>query len=183
MSFSAVVSLLDKHTSRQVEACWDMLEHTCGLKGIRVTPYPHISWQVARQHEKQPLFYALARRAASSTPFVLRCSGLGIFSGPEPVLYLNVVKNEFLLNYHHGVWEETGQYARGLSPNYHPNAWIPHITLAYRDITADNIGCALKQLAFSDFDWQIRIDNLAVVIQAEGQVGEILRRFDFQAPG
>jgi 2'-5' RNA ligase len=179
MSFSAVVSLLDEDTQRKVEAHWDHLERNCGLKGIRITPYPHLSWQVAEDHVLDPLRAALASRAETSQPFVIQIAGLGIFSGPDPVLYLQVVKNTPLMEYQEKIWDDSAPFARGLSPHYHPSAWIPHITLAYHDINLGNVGCVMQEYAFHKFDWMIRLDNLAIVTQDGENVGIMKERFNF----
>ncbi len=182
MSFSAVVSLLDEETQRKVEAHWDHLEQNCGLKGIRITPFPHLSWQVAESYVIEPLLETLAWRAEHSKPFHIQTAGLGIFSSPEPVLYLQVVKNTPLMEYQQLIWDEAAPYAQGLSPHYHPSAWIPHITLAYRDINLKNIGCVMQEYAFQEFEWLIRLDNLALVAQNGDKVGVLEKRYNFALP-
>jgi len=183
MAFSAVVSLLDAQTQALVQAQWDRLENQCGLNGIRITPYPHISWQVATSHEPDALDAALAQQAHTSSPFTIQTAGLGIFSGPEPILYLAVVKTRHLMDFQHTIWELASPLGRRINPNYHPDAWIPHVTLAYRDINPANIGCMLQNFAFSRYDWSIRLDNLAHVTQAGDEVGELIRRYKFSTAG
>jgi 2'-5' RNA ligase len=51
---------------------------------------------------------------------------------------------------------------------YSPDQWVPHITLAYNDVTSANIDCVMQSLAFQTFNWEIQIDNLILVAQAEG---------------
>jgi 2'-5' RNA ligase len=183
MAFSAVVSLLDTQTQTLVQAQWDRLENQCGLNGIRITPYPHISWQVAASHEPDALDAALTQQAQASFPFSIQTAGLGIFSGPEPILYLAVVKTRPLMDFQHAIWDLAEPYGMRINPNYHPESWIPHITLAYHDINPANIGCMLQNFAFTKYDWSIRLDNLAHVTQAGDEVGELIRRYKFNLAG
>jgi len=183
VAFSAVVSLLDLATRQKVESHWDYLEENCGLTGIRITPYPHISWQVAEKHDLIPLKNALATRARMAHPLSILTTGLGMFSGPTPVLYLPIVKNPSLMDFHRQVWEETLPFAHGVNLKYHPDAWIPHITLAYKDIHHDNIGCIMQEYAFKNFDWHISLDNLALVAQEGEEVGVLKERYNFNTAG
>lgn len=183
MSFSAIVSLLDENAQAKVESHWDHLERNCGLKGIRITPYPHISLQVAEHHALEPVKEVLKSKAEKLATLSVQIAGLGLFSGPNPVLYLVVVKSHPLLEFHKAIWEETAPFAVNLSPNYHPSAWIPHITLAYRDINRANIGCVMQEYAFQPFDQQILLDNLALVTQEGENVGVLQERFELSGKG
>jgi hypothetical protein len=45
-----LVSLLDSNHFGMVEEFWLRLEKECGLSGVKVTPYPHFSWQIAQDY-------------------------------------------------------------------------------------------------------------------------------------
>ncbi len=162
-----IVSILDPLHYAQIERIWKELEIECGLCGIGITPIPHFSWQVAGNYDQQQLAPILRRMARSIKPFTVTISGLGIFSGENPVLYLALVKDELLLRLHKRIWERAKGTAEELSPFYAPQAWVPHITLAHGDINKENLACAIRLAGFQSFDWRIPIDNLALISQSE----------------
>jgi 2'-5' RNA ligase len=67
----------------------------------------------------------------------------------------------------------------GISVNpalyYSPGQWIPHITLAYNDVTPANLDCVMQSLAFQTFNWEIQINNLILVAQREDKFSELVR--------
>jgi 2'-5' RNA ligase len=177
----AIVSLLEEAAYSKIESLWRVLELRCGLKGIKITPYPHFSWQVAVDYPQRKIEKALEDIAATAQPFVVKTSGLGIFTGQEPVVYVAIAKDEKLLRFHKKVCTAAGSLAKGFNPYYSPDVWVPHVTLAYGDVTKESLSCAMAELAFTPFNWEMRIDNLALVGQAGEEVGQLKHRYDFQS--
>jgi hypothetical protein len=177
-----IVSLLAEPYYSKVEELWRELELDCGLEGIKVTPIPHFSWQVARDYDLDLLRPVLKGIAASARPFYVRTSGLGMFSGPKPVVFINVVKTDEMLHLHKLVWERTHPCAQDISPFYAPEFWIPHITLAHNDLPWPTMSCAIQKLVFQTFNWKILVSSISVISQAEGLVGEESLHFDFSGP-
>lgn len=172
----ALISVLDDPHYHEVERLWRRLEGCCDLGRIRLTPLPHLSWQVAERYHEGALLPALNELSAEFGPLTVRTVGLGIFSGASPVLYLPVVKDRHLLERHAQLWEKLAPHGEAVSPHYHPDAWVPHVTLAYGDITAAQLALATERLAGDAYDWQINLDNLALVCQEGDEVGELLQR-------
>jgi 2'-5' RNA ligase len=176
----AIVSLLEPSIDARIQALWNELEAECGLKGIRATPIPHFSWHVAEDYEFPALRHILERISLQAKPFSVRTAGLGAFTGVSPVIFIALVRDRSMETLHHKVWQNVRKVAVNLSPYYAPDAWTPHITLAHRDVTSENIGCAQKLLTFKPIEWEIRVDNLAIVYQLGEDVGRLSDRFDFQ---
>jgi 2'-5' RNA ligase len=177
-----IVSLLSEPHYSKVEQLWRELELDCGLQDIKLTPIPHFSWQVARDYDLDLLRPVLKDIAAVARPFRVRTAGLGMFSGPKPVVFINVVKTDEMLHLHKLVWESTRQCAHDISPYYAPQSWIPHITLAHNDLPWPAMSCAIQKLVFQTFDWEILVSSISVISQAEGLVGEESLYYDFSAP-
>jgi 2'-5' RNA ligase len=175
----AVVSLLEATAYSRIEAMWRVLELKCGLKGIKNTPYPHFSWHVAEGYALEPVNAAIEAMSIPIRPFVVRTSGLGIFTGQEPVIYLLISKTEKLLRFHKALWKRIDPLARGSKSYYSPEQWVPHITLAHSDVNKKSLLCALEELAFIPFSWEVKIENLAIVGQSGDEVGRLISRFDF----
>jgi len=175
----AIVSLLEASVYSRIEAMWRILELKCGLKGIKATPFPHFSWHVAEDYTTGPVAAMLKEAADRSKPFTVMTSGLGIFTGQEPVIYVLIAKDERLLRFHKAIWKQARKVSLGPSHYYSPDAWVPHITLAHSDVDQNALVCAIEELAFRPFNWEVRIDNLALVGQAGEEIGQLKFRFDF----
>ncbi|MBT3240297.1 MAG: 2'-5' RNA ligase family protein [Chloroflexi bacterium] len=179
-----LVSLLDKKYSQEVEDIWDQLEAECGLSGIRVSPYPHFSWQVTEEYNWMGIEEAMKEIALKIKPFTVQATGIGIFSGensPLPVIYIPVLRTASINSIHQYIWKRTENFIEGANPYYFSHSWMPHISLAYQDVNSKNIICAMKQLAFRNINWTLTIDNISLIKEAEGDVGNLVHRFNFQA--
>ena len=166
---SGVVSLLDPEHYGAVEGIWDELERELGLREVRVTPWPHISFQLG-DYDLDALPGILEKLAAATPRFEIETTGLGIFSGLQPVLYVPVVRTAELSEFHRLLWTAVGTVCRNASDDYWVANWVPHITLAAGDLDASNVADAIKLLSARRFDWRITIDNLAYIDASyEGQ--------------
>lgn len=176
-----LVSLLPAPYYQQVEALWQELETEHGLRGIHVTPLPHFSWHIAEDYDFYALEHSLLNLARSKSPIAVRTAGLGIFSGVRPVLYIAVVKDLALNRLHSEIWQASEPHAQQLSPHYQPQFWMPHISLAYEDLNADNLPQVVQQFAFRPFNWEMQIDNIALIYEPEGEVGRLKFHINFSA--
>jgi len=167
---NGIASILNDPHKTQIETIWQELEEKCGLIGVRITPFPHFTYQVVEAYDQSQLEPILQEIARQTQPFSVHTTGLGIFTGETPVIYLPLVKNDLLLHFHKVLWDRTIVAAQGASPYYAPNMWMPHITLGYGDVANFNLGCAMDALAFRDFDWQLEVDNLTFIGQFDQRV-------------
>ena len=179
MAIRAVVSILDESHYAQVEALWDLLENECGLRAMREVAVPHFSWHIAEDYDFEALKNDLQAMVQKVEPFEVTTNGLGVFTGDRPVVYLQVIRSPQLASMHRILWESVQAYSTGLNPYYAPDAWMPHITLASRDVDVDSLACVMRQLGERAFNWKIRVDNYALVVQEEGQTGYIHSKYRF----
>jgi 2'-5' RNA ligase len=156
-----IVTLLDPEHDALVRGLWLELEAALGLRGVWVTPFPHFSYQVAQRYDQDRLQLAVRALAAAAQPFEARVAGLALFTGPAPVLYLPVVRTAALSAWHQRVWEACLPAAREPLDYYHPDRWVPHITIGFGDLDADRAAEAVRLLAGRAFDWPLKVDNLA----------------------
>ena len=174
-----LVSLLDVDHYKIVEDIWNKLETNFGLTGIKVTPFPHFSWQVAEDYEWDLIAEKMKGISQNIKPFIVQTAGLGIFSGDSPIIFIAVLKDLNLMKHHANIFNIIEPVAKGSVPYYHPDAWIPHISLAYSDITKKNIGNVMKFLSFRTFHWEIEIDNIALIYEPTGSIGQLKHKFKF----
>ncbi len=173
---NAVVSLLDPAHCKLVEDLWSELAADFGVRGVYVTPYPHFSYQVAEHYDLPQLEALLAGFARRHAPLRVRSSGLGLFTGRNPVLFIPVIKSPELVQLQHALWQELAPVARRPVGYYEPGRWQPHITLGHTDIDASNLPAIVGALAGREYNWEIRIDNLTVISHL-GDRQELGRRF------
>lgn len=175
-----IVSLLPQPYYKEVKDIWNELEKEIGLTGIKVTPYPHFSWQIGENYDLNRLKSIFNDIAMSTKPFKVKTTGVGLFTGKCPVVFIPVVKDKELLKFHYSVWERLRQVGEKISEYYSPQSWVPHISLAYGDVTKENIGRVIKKLSFVDFNWSFEVDNISFIYELDGQVGELKYRFNFK---
>jgi 2'-5' RNA ligase len=171
-----VVSLLDDRHTALVESLWAELERELGLRGVYATPFPHVSYQVAEDYDLALLEPALEQFARKSAPFRVNTTGLGIFTaGPQPVLYIPIIRSPVLTEFHQALWQALSGAGSGLTGVYAPDTWVPHITIAFGDVHGDKLAEAVRLLSERDFNWEIAIDNVALGYDSGTQQGLRLR--------
>jgi hypothetical protein len=175
-----LVSLLPEPFYEYVQAVWKHLEDEFGLKGIRVTPYPHLSWQIGQNYSLAALEKKIKDVCRETSSFEIRTTGLGVFTGPKPVIYIQVVKSPSLYKLHETIWGIFSAYGEEISPLYRPDLWTPHISLAYEDVTEENIEDVMAWLSRQNLSWQMNIDNLAFIYEPPGKIGELKFHFFFK---
>ncbi len=175
-----LVSLLPKEHYQEVENIWQMLEDECGLVGIKVTPFPHFSWLIAADFDWQALEATLKEIAEDTEPFTVNTGGIGIFSGSSPVIFIPVLRTPNLNKFHQRVWDSIQSIGKDISPYYAPRIWTPHISLAYADVTQENISCAIQKLAFTMYNWEFKVDNISFIHEPDGTTGKLQHQFYFQ---
>lgn len=167
----SIASLLDPASDQTVHALWERFEEHCGLTGIKLAPLPHFSWQGADAYHLDEVEKLLSEQAGKMEPFIVQAAGLGMFTGPRPVIYIALVKNETLLRVHKMLWDCLRPHAQTPNGYYDPNRWMPHITLAFREIDPDRLGCAIADIAFRKVEFKITVDHFAVIYQENGSSG------------
>ncbi len=175
----AIVSLLDDKHYQLVEDLWAELKREFGVQGVYVTPFPHFSYQIATHYDFEALEPLLQHFALHYGPFPVKTTGLGIFTGTHPVLYIPVVRDPELTDFHEAVWQQGSRAEEGVQNYYHPEQWMPHITIGFGDITADNLSQIVRYLAGRDFNWEITIDNIALIYDT-GTKQELRERFKLE---
>lgn len=94
---------------------------------------------------------------------------MGIFTGPDPVLYIPVVRTAELSQLHQRLWTAVEPTSSGTQTYYSPANWLPHITLAQHDLTPENLPIITQWLNEQSLTWQIAIDNLSLIVDRYGK--------------
>lgn len=172
-----LVSLLDSLHDMVVERIWQELEIDCELKGVVTTSLPHFSWQIADDYDWNSVESILRDIALAFQPFSVFTNGLGLFTAENPVAYAPIVRTKQLSEFHEMIWNRLAPISTNPNQYYGPSIWMPHITLAYGDLDVEKLPCLLEKLAFQPIHWEINIDNLAMIDNSEGVIGQTLYKF------
>ncbi len=159
-----IATILENEQESDVRGIWKLLENECSLAGIQNYPIPHFTWHLAESYNEEMLVPLLKEFCTASKPFIVRTSGLGVFIGEHLVIYLALVKDRSLLEFHQRLWELITPYGYNSVNYYSPEFWVPHITLAVEGTITEFI-CAMKLLAAQPVLWEFEIRNLAVIGQ------------------
>lgn len=177
-----VVSLLNEEHYAMVEDLWAELETAFGVRSLYKTPFPHFSYHVASQYDLDLLEPVLRQAASESPKFNVRATGLGIFTGPQPVLYVPVVRNGALTEFHRALWHSVEKASGGSVNYYHPDLWVPHITLGDGETAKEHLPEIVRYLSGRELTWEIEVNNLALIYDA-GASQEVRLRLPCQAIG
>jgi hypothetical protein len=175
-----VCSLLPDEASERVVELWAELERELGLKAATISPLPHFSYQVARDYDLDVLEAVVAKVARGGRPLRVQATGLGLFPGPAPVLYVPIVRGPELARFHVAVWSAASVAASRLDQHYHPASWIPHVSLAFGDTTPATAAAAVELLSGRDLAWDLELDNLSIVKGAGNKPQELVARFPLE---
>lgn len=173
----ALISELSEAATVQVMHLWRRLNQNCGLEGIFNYPNPHFTWFSAETLDVErcePILQVLTQEATS---FTVHTSGLGFFDGEDPVLYLPVVKSPQLMQLHQTLWEQLMPYAKNANIFYSPEEWIPHISLALRDLTLKNVPCAIQSIGLESLELLTDVSAISIVKSENQSTGETLAVF------
>lgn len=175
----AIISELDPASSTTVRELWQRLKDACGLAAIYDTPIPHFTWFVADDLNMSKSAPILEQIAGNFENLTIHTFGLGIFTGEHPVLYLPMVKSVDMIALHREIWDQVQPYSKESQLYYSPPLWVPHISLAVKDLTKANLGCAVNEIAFDSIELFIQVNNLVIGEYTEGGFGKIHEKFYF----
>jgi 2'-5' RNA ligase len=133
------------------------------IGGIYDPPFVHFTLQLAEEYDWDGLAAALEGFAKDWKPFELTTIGLLVFTGKFTGIAVAPYKDRNLAEYHAAVWETITPFARGrVDPFYHPDRWVPHVTIKRTGSDPDRFGAAMAKLAAEDLHWTMTVDNVAV---------------------
>ena len=172
-----VIALLPEPFSGRVEALWETMEREFGIPRGYPGAVPHMTFHLG-SHDIEAGAEAVVERVARATsPFRINSAGLGVFGGPGPVLHLMVARAPEVAALAALLTSELD--AAGFpstDPYFAPGLWIPHITIAHRNLAGIEPGPVLGWLATQPLAWEIPVTSLSIARETE-KSAEILATF------
>lgn len=175
----AITSLLNPQNANRINSIIRSLETEFGLDDVQATPDPHITYQLAGVRKGAALQQVLRDVARNTRPFEAHTTGLGIFPGPNPVIYIPVLRSDALNQLHHRVRQATAPLCLRTDRFSGHDCWLPHISLALHETTPELLGPVMQYLNRQTFDLKLSITNLAILRQ-EGEKFEAEKVFGFE---
>lgn len=173
-----IVSLLDGAHDRQVRELCAELAEALGLGPEALPPFPHFSYQIAPRYEAAEVAAVLGALARAQPPLTVTTAGVAVFPGAAPVVYLPLVRTAALSALHARVWAALHPLAVDLPAYYHPDQWVPHITLVQAGLDAAGAAEAVRRLNAHALYWTIPVETLCFAATAgEGQAEVVRHRF------
>ena len=176
----AITSLLSSPSSDHINALIKSLETEFGLDDVQATPEPHLTYQIVDPVDLAALKDSLHQIASSSTSFVAHTTGLGMFPGERPVIYIPVLRSDYLNQLHHRILEAITPMCSRTDKYSSPDLWLPHVSLALHDTTPELLGPVLQFLNNQTFNLELEISNLAL-LRPEGDLFVREEVFEFGA--
>jgi 2'-5' RNA ligase len=185
MPRNAVVALLEAEDDAFVRRLWRRLADEFGLHGVASCPHPHVSY-LGSAHASQIALDAidavLAASAGRESAVLTRVTGLGVFRGDRPVVYLEVERIDALRAQHERIWDacESTDVLTDPTPLYRPGSWVPHVTLAISDLRPEDIDRVCASLRTEWLERPLALRTLAMLHQ-DGPTYRVLRRHELRA--
>lgn len=175
----AITTLLTPLYAARINRIIKGLETEFGLDDVQATPDPHITYQLAGVRKLSMLKSVLREVARATAPFEVHTTGLGVFPGPNPVIYIPVLRTDALNQLHQRVIRATAPLCLRTDKFSGPECWLPHISLALHDTTPELLGPVLQYLNKQTFNLKLTLDNLAILRQ-EGDLFLCEETFPFE---
>ena len=175
----AITSLLSPKYAAHINGIIKGLETEFGLDDVQATPDPHITYQLAGVRKLSLLKRVLHDVARATKPFAAHTTGLGVFPGPNPVIYIPVLRSDALNDLHRRILHATRPLCLRTDKFSGPDCWLPHISLALHDTTPELLGPVLQYLNAQTFNLKFSLSNIAILRQEGEQfVREKVFRFE-----
>ena len=165
----AITTLLNDPTVVRINGIIKSLEAKFGLDDVQATPDPHLTYQLADVAQLGALKAVLGAVASATPVFEAHSTGLGVFPGPQPVIYIPVLRSDGLNALHARILRAIGPLCSQTDKFSSPDLWLPHISLALHDTTPELLGPVLMYLNQETYNLAFDIDNLTILRQ-EGEL-------------
>lgn len=173
-----IATIFNGEELEHIHSVWGEMQAQCNVSDMGALIQPHFTWHVAENYRHEEVLALMENLCGKLVPFVIRTSGLGIFTGEKTVIYIGIVKTRGLLELHEQLWDVFSPLANQLSLHYSPARWVPHITIYYTDPnimvndheSQQNTACILNEISHRSFEWEIEVNNLAYGRMVDGKM-------------
>ncbi len=154
--------LLDEATESGVDRLWDSMEREFGIAKGFPGALPHLTIHLAGSYDLEATRPVVEELATSHGPFEVETTGLGVFTGETPILYVPVIRTRALDKLHGELYSLLAPHCGEHVPYYAPRSWMPHITIGHANITPEVLPALLAWLSRQPLSWQGHATTIAI---------------------
>ncbi len=158
-----VLSILEGKMLNEAKRLWKLFETEYASKGVQSFDFPNMTFQGGQCRDLPGLKDALVALARQLQPFEVIIDGLAYFESHPNVVFLKVQPSDSLRRIQEVVHETLEPYCENLFPNYRPETWTPHVTVAMNDLTDPAFRRALHDLRDYHPYYRQTISNIHLV--------------------
>jgi 2'-5' RNA ligase len=158
-----VVSILEGEAYAETKRMWRFFEKKYNSTAIQNFPHPHLSFQGGRSKNLKTIDAELQNLSREINPFPVTLRRIETFEKPERVIFLSVKRTRILRNIHKKIDALMQKHCSWTFPYYTPQNWIPHVTLAQRDLTPTDFRSAIKELENYRPQYELTMYNICLV--------------------
>lgn len=134
----------------------DLFENFDNSKALKndahITLLPPFSRELSLEED---IHVAFRKINTEISPFEIKLNGFASFANPKnPVLFIKPEENENLKLLHQNVTEQF---------RFNKNAFNPHITVGYRDLTFENFEKAWSKYQHLDYQTKFLVDKISLL--------------------
>lgn len=177
LEMPGVIALLPGPFAGRVESLWEEMEARFAVPRGYPGAIPHFTLHLG-SHDVDPGAEEVVRKVAARTrPFTVFTSGLGVFGGPVPVVHIMVARTPAAAALAETLTRDLdGAGYPSTDPYFSPDRWIPHITIAHRNLAGLQLGGLLEWLVAQDLAWEIPVTTISIARETE-RSADILASF------
>lgn len=165
--YTTIAALLEGHIADLQRHLWDELTRETSLILKLPELRPHLSFFQGDFSDTGVLLETLHQITDETRPFFVSLAGLAVFTGENPVIYLNVVKTPPLNHLQRMLYERLGPLVPTVRQEYDPSYFMPHLTIGW--VTEPHgTAQAFERLGQQTFTSEFLIDNLTLLRIDEG---------------
>ena len=159
----SIAAKLDDDTTQFIKDIWAELENELGITHPYANPVPHITHVQAHGIKTPDIYDTLERFRELQEPYVVRTSGLGIFTGKHIAIYISVVRNPQLTAIQTTLLATLAGSLENIRETHLVNYWMPHISLLVPTMIDDRLGDVVTHLATRDFSREFTVSELVIL--------------------
>ena len=129
---------------------------------------PHVTFVIGQERgDREAIIQGLGALARETDPIEILTTGLGIFPSPTPVLYLSIPRRPELADLNRAILTLFQGAGGGNQPNYRPENWMPHVTLASKGLSSGLLATMIEGILQRPLHLTSRLACLALVEEVE----------------